>query len=349
MEEKDSTRYSRQLALPGFNIQSQQALGKAKVLVVGCGGLGNPVLQYLTAAGIGTIGVLDDDFVQIDNLQRQTIFKESDVGITKVDAAIARLQAMNSQTLFVAHKVRLTTELAAEIFKHYEVIVDCTDNFPTRYIIDDTCEKLNIPMVFGALHRYEGQVSVFHFKKKLKYRDICPKAPTPGLLPDCETGGVLGTLAGTIGCIQANEVIKIVTGIGEVLDGKLMMLNMLDMNMIQIEIKARTKSDTNTNDMIKEIDAATFKAMQDRGDDFQLIDVREPFEYEEYNIKGELIPMNTIPTEIEKISREKQVVIHCKGGTRSGQVIQYLEANHGFTNLYNLQGGVMAIKKLTEI
>lgn len=355
----DNKRYSRHLALPGFDMAQQEALSNAKVLVVGCGGLGNPVLLYLTAAGVGTIGIADDDTITIDNLHRQVLFGESDLGQAKLVAATNKLREMQSSTNFNTYQEKISAQNVASLIAQYDVIIDCTDNFEARFILDDACHTAKTPLVFGAIHRFEGQVSVFHYKTGIRYRDICPEPPEKNAIPNCEIGGVLGTLAGTIGCIQANEAIKIITGIGECLDGKMMIFNMLDVSISHINITHRSRKDApaetakrnvgrdnnkqNTSSkMINAITVQEFKKMRDELDDFQLIDVREASEYAEFNLGGELFPLNTIPENFEKISRSKKVIIHCRAGSRSAQAIKYLNEKHGFNNLFNLTGGTIA-------
>lgn len=350
LNQNELERYSRQLALPGFGVKEQLSLITAKVLVVGCGGLGNPVLMYLTAAGIGTIGLADDDLVQLDNLQRQVLFTEKEIGKFKVETAIQRLQPLQPLTKFVAHHEKLHSQNAKSIITPYDIVVDCTDNFEVRYVLDDACSFLRKPLIYGALYKFEGQVSVFHHQTKTRYRDICPEPPPEGRIPDCETGGVLGTLAGTIGCIQANEVIKLITGIGDSLDGKLLMVNLHDNTMHKIQIQKReilettsldNSESTNTH-LIREIKVEELKKMLDSKEDFQLIDVREPDEFEQFNLGGELMPMNSIDAHLSDISKSKKVIVHCKAGLRSAYVIQYLQKQYGFQNLYNLKGGTQA-------
>ncbi len=353
----ERTRYSRHFVLPGFGEEGQKKLKQSSVLVVGAGGLGAPVLSYLAAAGVGTIGILDDDVVSLSNLQRQVLFTRGDIGKGKAECAKRVLVALNNSITINVHSLRLTSANALERLKPYQLVIDATDNFPTRYLLDDACVILNKPLIYGSVFRFEGQVSVFNHAGGPTYRDLYPHPPKPGSVPDCEEGGVLGVLPGIIGSIQANEAIKLITGIGEPLSGRLLLLDSLTMDTRVISFpKKQNASDRNLIDyeqfcglsptkektIMKEVTVQELKALKDSGADFQLIDVREPHEYETCQIDGELIPMAEIPHNIDKISKTKQVIIHCRSGGRSGNMINWLEKNHGFTNLYNLKGGILA-------
>jgi adenylyltransferase/sulfurtransferase len=353
----ERARYSRHFVLPGFGEEGQERLKKSSVLVVGAGGLGAPVLSYLAAAGVGTIGIMDDDVVSLSNLQRQVLFTIDDIGKGKAECAKKALVALNNSIAINVYDLRLTADNALEMLKPYQLIIDATDNFPTRYLLDDACVILNKPLIYGSVFRYEGQVSVFNHAGGPTYRDLYPHPPKPGSIPDCEEGGVLGVLPGIIGSIQANEAIKLITGIGEPLSGRLLLLDSLTMETQIISLpKKQNASDRNLIDyeqfcglpptkektVMKEVTVQELKALKDSGADFQLIDVREPHEYETCHIDGELIPMAEIPHNIDKISKSKQVIIHCRSGGRSGNMVNWLEKNHGFTNLYNLKGGILA-------
>lgn len=362
-------RYSRHLVLQDFGVENQLKLRRAKVLVVGAGGLGCPVLLYLTAAGLGTIGVVDNDKLEISNLQRQVLYTMSDIGTNKAQAAVARLSQLNPLVSLRAFSTRITSQNALEIMKDYDVIVDGTDNFPTRYLINDACVLLDKPFVYASILQFEGQASVFNLRNpsgsfSANYRDIFPDPPPAESIPNCEQAGVLGVLPGLLGCIQANEVIKIITGVGEPLSDKLLILDSATMQQILIRIPnhhAREKinalidyedfcgisagKNKPLNDKtlsMKEVTVQELKKLMDSKADFQLIDVREPHEYEICNLEGELIPMSDIPSSVDRISKDKQVVIHCRSGKRSGDMLLWLEKNHGFTNLYNLKGGILA-------
>jgi molybdopterin/thiamine biosynthesis adenylyltransferase/rhodanese-related sulfurtransferase len=366
-------RYSRHLVLEEFGIEGQLKLKQSKVLVVGAGGLGCPVLLYLTASGIGTIGIIDHDKVDLTNLQRQILYTSDDLGKNKAAAASARLKLLNAFVHFVTYSDRLITTNALTIIKDYDLVIDGTDNFPTRYLLNDACVLLDKPLVYGSILKFEGQVSVFNLKLddgrySANYRDIFPVPPDAESAPNCFEAGVLGVLPGMIGSIQASEAIKVITHIGEPLAGKLLILDALTMDTTTINIPNRSarnhitslidyedfcgiNQDKNKpltsqkNSAMKEITVQELEKLKESGADFQLIDVREPHEFDICDIGGELIPMGDIPANVEKISKDKQVVIHCRSGKRSGDIVNWLEKNHQFTNLYNLKGGILAWAK----
>jgi sulfur-carrier protein adenylyltransferase/sulfurtransferase len=362
-------RYSRHLVLQDFGMASQLKLRDARVLVIGAGGLGCPVLLYLSAAGIGSIGVVDSDRLEISNLQRQVLYTMSDIGKNKSEAAVERLSLLNPLIRLTAFPTRLTSENVLEIFGSYDIIVDGTDNFPTRYLINDACVLTDKPFVYASILQYEGQAAVFNYRNKggehsANYRDLFPEPPSADSVPNCEQAGVLGVLPGLLGCVQANEVIKIITGIGQPLADKLLILDSATMEQMLIRLpnhgmrdKIKTLIDYEDfcgisagknkplNDKIfsmKEVTVQELKKLMDSKADFQLIDVREPHEYDICNLEGELIPMSDIPGNVDKIAKDKQVVLHCRSGKRSGDMLLWLEKNHGFTNLYNLKGGILA-------
>ncbi|MBL0314334.1 MAG: ThiF family adenylyltransferase [Flavobacteriales bacterium] len=340
-----SNRYQRPLKLPHFTKESQERLINSRVLVVGCGGLGNPVLLYLAGAGIGTIGLVDSDVVQEENLHRQIIFREQDIARKKTEVAAEQIQKLNSGCQVMSWSERLCESNVHQICENFDIIVDCSDNFETRFILDDYCAQQSIPLVYGAIYRYEGQISVFNYHSGIRYRDLTAEKPASGLIPDCETGGVLGPLTGVIGSMQAAEVIKIITGIGEVKDGKLVIYDLLLQDMLEFKISKKREHhqvEKQQDNMIKEISRAEYEALKDSGEDFQLIDVREPDEFDRFNLGGELIPMSDIPMNVQRISRDKKVIVHCKAGMRSATVIQYLMQEHHFDNLYNLKNGIMS-------
>jgi len=365
-------RYSRHLVLQDFGIENQVKLRDASVLIVGAGGLGCPALLYLTAAGVGTIGILDSDHLEVSNLQRQVLYTMADIGRNKAEAALARLSQLNPLTRFKPYPVRLTSINALDILGEYDVVVDGTDNFPTRYLINDACVLLNKPFVYASILQYEGQAAVFNVRESsggysANYRDVFPEPPSAESTPNCEQAGVLGVLPGILGCIQANEVIKIITGIGEPLRNRLLLLDSTTMEQTLIRITdhharekikdlidyedfcginaGKNKSLTDKPLTMKEVTVQELKKLMDSNADFQLIDVREPHEYDICHLHGELIPMSDIPHNVEKISKDKQVVLHCRSGKRSGDMLLWLEKNHGFTNLYNLKGGILAWAK----
>lgn len=368
LSKEELVRYNRHLILSGFGPEKQQQLKAAKVLVVGAGGLGSPVLLYLGAAGVGTLGIVDADDVEETNLQRQVIFNENDCGANKALAAAKNLAAKNHFCTFTPYPVRLIASNAVEIISDYDVIVDGTDNFPTRYLLNDACVLLGKPLVYGSILTFEGQVSVFNLKDNggytANYRDLFPSPPDPESVPNCEQAGVLGVLPGLIGCMQANEVIKIITGIGEPLTNKLLILDSMNLEqniftfpnrqarnsirgLVDYEEfcginRHKSKSLDSKELAMKEVTVQELKEMMDSGAAFQLIDVREPHEVDICEIGGELIPQGDIPKNVDKVSKDKKVVIHCRSGARSGNVVQWLEKNHGYTNLYNLKGGILA-------
>jgi len=343
-------------------------LKAAKVLVIGSGGLGSPVLLYLAAAGVGTIGIVDFDVVDDSNLQRQVLFGVNEVGQLKAEAARDRLEALNPYIDIVVHNAMLTSENALNIIRQYDVVADGTDNFPTRYLVNDACVLLDKPNVYASIFQFEGQVSVFNYKNEKgelgpNYRDLYPTPPPPGLVPSCAEGGVLGVLPGIIGSLQALEVIKVVTGIGELLNGRFYIFDALNFESRTFKIKRNPANPLNgTNPTIKqlidyeqfcglknaekttvkEITAQELYDLQVQGEPFQLIDVREPHEYDIVNIGAELIPLGTIAANADRIARDKKVVVHCKVGGRSAKAIQELQDKFGFDNLYNLKGGILS-------
>ncbi|MDZ4751945.1 MAG: molybdopterin-synthase adenylyltransferase MoeB [Flavobacteriales bacterium] len=367
-------RYSRHLIIPEFNIEGQRKLKNAKVLVIGTGGLGSPVLLYLTAAGIGTIGLVDFDVVDQSNLQRQVLFTVDDVGKHKVDAAIQRLKGLNPNVNFVAHKTRITSENALDIIKDYDVVADGTDNFPTRYLVNDACVLLNKVNVYASIFRFEGQLSVFNYIDENgnigpNYRDMFPLPPPPGLVPSCAEGGVIGVLPGILGSLQANEVIKVVSKVGEPMSGRFFIFDASAFETRILKIKRNPANPLNgdnptqkglidyvqfcgigpdveeNKDEVQEIDVFELNKWIESNQDFQLIDVREPYEYEIANINGELIPLAQISSQVEAISRDRKVVIHCRSGVRSAKAIRELQSLYGYNNLINLKGGILAFAK----
>jgi adenylyltransferase/sulfurtransferase len=314
------------------------------------------VLLYLAAAGVGEIQIIDHDLVSISNLQRQVLFTTDDLGESKAEIAKQRLLRLNPNITVISRQLRIYSENELELLADSHLVVDCTDNFPTRYLLNDTCQLLGKPWIYGSLYRYEGQVSVFNFAHGPDYRDLYPKPPRPNSVPDCETGGVIGSLAGIVGSMQANETIKVITGIGAPLTGKLLIFDSASMQVTIISIPPQPRKEkiknlidydeycglTKSHNAMKEVTVQELKKLIDEKADFQLIDVREPHEWDICHLNGELIPQAEIPHNVDKISKTKQVVIHCRSGARSGNMVQWLEKNHGFTNLYNLKGGIKA-------
>lgn len=374
LSQKEIKRYSRHILLSEIGLEGQKKLKQAKVLVIGAGGLGCPVLQYLTAAGIGKIGIVDFDVVDETNLQRQILFSEEDIKKPKVEVAKKKLSKQNSNLQFTIYNLRLKNENGMEIFKDYDVIVDCSDNFATRYLVNDACVTLDKPFVYGSILKFEGQVSVFNFgKNSPSYRCLFPNPPSENESPNCSEVGVMGVLSGIIGCLQANEVIKMICGIGEVLSGKLFLFDVLNLqtkiisfsrneNEIQkiknlngelerfdyekfctsppFPLSQKRGDETKSGGEVKEISNEELQQKISMKENIQLIDVREPWEHEEKNIGGELIPLNEIFKQAEKISKDQPVIIYCKSGVRSTIAIQRLQEKFGFKNLYNLKGGI---------
>lgn len=362
-------RYGRHLVLQGFGMEGQLKLRRSRVLVVGAGGLGCPALLYLTAAGVGSIGIVDGDSLELSNLQRQVLYTIDDVGNNKAKVAAARLRRLNPLVEFNVWAERLTSANALDIISRYDVVIDGTDNFPTRYLINDACVLTGRPFIYASILQFEGQAAVFNARLpdgsfSSTYRDLFPEPPALEFVPNCEQAGVLGVLPGMLGCIQATETIKLICGLGNVLAGKLLIWDATRSEQTIIQIPDRgarrgierlidyddfcgisggkNKSLDVKHDSMKEVTVQELKEMLDSKADFQLIDVREPHEYDICNLEGELIPMSDIPNNVDKISRDKKVVIHCRSGKRSGDMLLWLEKNHGFTNLYNLKGGILA-------
>jgi len=362
LSKEELIRYSRHLLLPEFGEEGQAKLKKARVLVVGAGGLGAPLLLYLTAAGVGTIGIIDFDIVELSNLQRQILFTEEDIGESKVGRAISRLKELNPHTSFIGHQEKLTAGNALDILKEYDIVADGSDNFATRYLVNDACVLLRIPNVYGSIYRYEGQVSVFNYTDETEvagpnYRDIYPTPPPPELVPNCAEGGVLGVLAGIIGSLQASEVIKVLSQTGKVLSGRLFIIDTLTFETQTVKFRKNTSGyeitklidyeefcSTNNPDegMVKEITVQELKQMKDSDAVFQLIDVRSPLEHQIANIGGDLMPLENLFNYFDEVSKDRQVVLYCKVGIRSMEAILRLQEKYEFTNLYNLKGGINA-------
>ncbi len=359
---EERIRYSRHISIPTIEEAGQERLKSGRVLVVGAGGLGSPTLLYLAAAGIGKIGIIDPDIVDLSNLQRQVLYTMDDIGKPKVEIAKARILAANPNIQVEIYQDTLTAENAKHIVESYDIVVDGTDNFPTRYLVNDVCVLLDKINVYGSVYRFEGQVSVFNYTSKEgvvgpNYRDLYPVPPNAGSVPNCAEGGVLGVLPGIIGSLQANEVIKIVANVGEPLSGKLLLFDALT---LESRILTFNKNeDTNITDLInyeqfcgteilnnmsevKEITVTELKEWKDSKKDFQLIDCREQYEFDFCNLDGELIPLGNIIEQAEKISKDKDVVIHCRSGQRSATAILQLQTQLGLTKLYNLKGGILA-------
>ena len=361
-------RYSRHLIVPEVGMEGQLKLKAAKVLLVGTGGLGAPLGLYLAATGIGRIGLVDFDVVDFTNLQRQVIHFTKDVGRPKIDSAAEKMLAINPNVEIVRHEVALSSENAMEILKDYDLVVDGTDNFPTRYLVNDACVLLGKPNVYGSIFRFEGQATVFAYQGGPCYRCLYPEPPPPGLVPSCAEGGVLGILPGTIGLIQATETVKLILGIGESLVGRLLLYDALGMHFRELKLRKNPecpicgdhptitklidyhqfcgvpqqtpKEESKLTD--DEIEVTEVKEKLDRGDAFVLIDVREPHEYQICNIPAaRLIPLGEVGKRLGELDPEADIVIHCKSGMRSARACGILKAA-GFKHVRNMKGGILA-------
>ena len=357
----EKNRYQKHILLPQIGLEGQIKLKNAKVLVVGAGGLGCPVLLYLSAAGVGKIGILDADSVDMTNLQRQVLYKVEDIGSPKATTAASHLAKLNNTIEYEAIKQNLRVENAEAFVRNYDIIVDCTDNFTARYLINDYCVKLQKPFVYGAIHQFEGQISVFNFKDihgdlGPTYRCLFPDQPSELEIPNCATIGVLGILPGMLGMYQANEVIKMITGIGTVLSGQLLMIDLLENTSQKIKVTRRKNAEemifpgreknvsvTDNHEPKKSMTVRELHQMIERQENIFILDVRNLNEYEICRIENSVfIPMSNIPTNIKHIPKDKTVVVYCHHGFRSASVIEYLSQNHGFMNLQNLMGGINA-------
>jgi sulfur-carrier protein adenylyltransferase/sulfurtransferase len=361
-------RYSRHLIIPEIGMTGQKRLKNAKVLCVGAGGLGSPALLYLAAAGVGTLGVIDFDIVDESNLQRQVIHGQSDIGRPKAESARDSIVEINPYVNVVLYEEALSTENALEIFSQFDLIVDGTDNFATRYLVNDACVLLGKPYVWGSIFRFDGQASVFWAEHGPCYRCLYPDPPPPGMVPSCAEGGVLGVLCASIGSIQVNEAIKLITGVGDSLAGRLMIYDALEMNYRTVRVRkdpecvicGKNPTITELSDyeafcgVVSEdaqraasgstITATELKTMLDSGDDIFLVDVREPNEYEIVSIPGSvLIPKDQFLTgaALERLPQDKRIVLHCKSGARSAEALAVVK-NAGFSDAVHVGGGVLA-------
>jgi adenylyltransferase/sulfurtransferase len=355
-------RYSRHLIIPDVGMIGQKRLKNAKVVCVGAGGLGSPALLYLAAAGVGTLGIIDDDVVDESNLQRQVIHGQSDIGKSKAVSAMESVAEINPLVQVNLHQVRLDSSNVLEIFAGYDLIVDGTDNFATRYLVNDAAVLLGKPYVWGSIYRFEGQASVFWEKYGPNYRHLYPEPPPPGMVPSCAEGGVLGVLCASIGSIMVNEAIKLITGIGEPLVGRLMIYDALEMEYRTVKVRRDPNAPEITElidydafcgsvseeaiDAIKDstISVKDLKEWMDAGKEFELIDVREPNEFEIVAIPGAtLIPKGEFlnGSALEKLPKDKQIVLYCKSGGRSAEALAATK-NAGFADAVHVGGGVTA-------
>ena len=343
---EEKKQYNRHLILDKIGEEGQLNLKKAKVLVIGAGGLGCPVLQYLTAAGVGTIGIIDDDVVDQSNLQRQILYTIDDIGLSKSKTAAKRLSRLNPFVNFDVYNEKLTKDNAVSLFTNYDIIVDGSDNFSTRYLVNDVSVITNKPLVYGSIFKFEGQVSVFNYQGSATYRCLYPTPPKPDESPNCSEIGVLGVLPGIIGSLQANETIKIICGIGEVLANKLLMYDSLEMNQTILNYEKETTSEITVleNDYdffcgIVSSEEITLEELNKNKEKYNLLDVRETDEREAYHIGGQHIPLGELLERIDEVYLNKDLVVYCKSGVRSNKAITTLLSNNFKSRVLNLKGG----------
>jgi molybdopterin/thiamine biosynthesis adenylyltransferase/rhodanese-related sulfurtransferase len=364
---QEVARYSRHLIMPEVGMTGQKRLKASSVLLIGAGGLGSPLALYLAAAGVGRLGLVDFDVVDFSNLQRQVLHGTPDVGRPKLYSAAQKLQAINPEVQVDLHEVRITAANALDLLRPYDVVVDGTDNFPTRYLVNDACVLLNKPNVYGSIFRFDGQASVFYPGQGPCYRCLYPEPPPPGEVPSCAEGGVLGILPGLVGCIQATEVVKLLLGEGEPLIGRLLLYDALQMSFREFKVKRNPKcplcGDQPTitqlidyeqfcgvrgeeapasTSLDGEITVEQLKQRLDRGEPVHILDVRNPEEYQICHIAGsKLLPLPSLPQRLSELDPDQEMVVHCKSGVRSQKAIQFLR-QQGFQKLSNLKGGILA-------
>jgi molybdopterin/thiamine biosynthesis adenylyltransferase/rhodanese-related sulfurtransferase len=366
LSKEEILRYSRHLIMPEVGMDGQLKLKQAKVLCIGTGGLGAPLGLYLAAAGVGRLGLVDFDVVDNTNLQRQVLFGTSDVGRPKVAAAADRLRNLNPDIQIEAYDTNLSSDNALELFKDYDIIVDGTDNFPTRYLVNDACVLLKKPNVYGSIFRFEGQITVFGYPGGPCYRCLYPEPPPPGLVPSCAEGGVLGVLPGIVGTIQAAETLKLILGKGDSLVGRLLLFDALAMKFRELKLRRnpecpvcgdrptvtklidyvqfcgiRGEEAPSTVTNIPEITPVELKARLDHGDDLYILDVREPHEYQICNLGGHLIPLGELSRRAAELDSSKEIIAHCRSGKRSADAVDFLR-KAGFKKIWNLKGGILA-------
>jgi len=359
-------RYSRHLIMPEVGMDGQLKLKQAKVLCIGAGGLGSPLALYLAAAGVGRLGIVDFDVVDFTNLQRQIIHDTNDVGRLKIESAKDTIADINPNVEVVAYETRLTSENALDIFRDYDIVADGTDNFPTRYLVNDACVLLGKPNVYGSIFRFEGQATVFYAKEGPCYRCLYPEPPPPGMVPSCAEGGVLGVLPGIVGSIQALETIKLILGRGRTLIGRLLLFDALELKFRELKLRKNPEcpvcgahptvtqlldyeqfcgirgEEHVPETKVPEITAPEVKKMMDERKPFVLVDVREPHEFQICRIPGStLIPLGDVPKRMHELSSADEIVVHCRSGMRSAQAVELL-MKAGFRKIHNLKGGVLA-------
>ncbi len=366
LSNEEILRYSRHLIMPEVGMEGQLKLKQARVLCIGTGGLGAPLGLYLAAAGVGRLGLVDFDVVDFTNLQRQVIFSSSDVGRRKIEAAAERLRSLNPAIQIDTYEAQLTSENALDILRPYDVIVDGTDNFPTRYLVNDACVLLGKPNVYGSIFRFEGQATIFSYPGGPCYRCLYPEPPPPGLVPSCAEGGVLGVLPGIVGAIQATETLKLILGKGETLVGRLLQFDALAMRFREFKLRkdpacpacgehrtitklidyaefcgVRGEEAPATAIGVPEMTPRELKSRLDRGDNLFILDVREPHEYQICNLGGHLIPLGEIPKRASELDSSREIVAHCRSGKRSTEAVEFLR-KAGFRKIWNLKGGILA-------
>ncbi|MGB8540216.1 MAG: molybdopterin-synthase adenylyltransferase MoeB [Candidatus Acidiferrales bacterium] len=367
LSKEEVMRYSRHLIMPEVGMDGQLKLKQAKVLCIGTGGLGAPLGLYLAAAGVGRIGLVDFDSVDLTNLQRQILFGTSDIGRPKIEAAAERLRNLNPDIQIDQFETRLTSENALDILKNYDIVVDGTDNFPTRYLVNDACVILGKPNVYGSIFRFEGQITIFGAPGGPCYRCLYPEPPPPGLVPSCAEGGVLGVLPGIVGAIQAADTLKLIIGKGEPLIGRLLLFDALAMRFRELKLRKNPEcpvcgehrtitklidyaefcgvrgeeAASSAQTTVPEIAPRELKARLDRGDDLFILDVREPHEYQICNLGGHLIPLGELSRRTNELDSSREIVAHCRSGKRSAEAVEFLR-NAGFRKVLNLKGGILA-------
>jgi sulfur-carrier protein adenylyltransferase/sulfurtransferase len=361
-------RYSRHLIMPEVTLEGQKKLKAARVLCIGTGALGSPIAMYLAAAGVGTLGLVDFDVVDFSNLQRQIAHRTETVGLPKLDSAEMAIHGINPNVKVEKHELMITSDNALDLIKDYDVIIDGTDNFPTRYLVNDACVLLAKPNVYGSIFRFEGQLTVFYATDGPCYRCLYPEPPPPGLVPSCAEGGVFGVLPGVIGCLQAVEAIKLIIGAGLPMIGRLLLFNAMALSFKELKLRknpecpicgehptitelidynefcgiGRGNEEEAIMDSSEEITPIELKKLQDEGHAPVLIDVREPYEYAIASIPGsKLVPLGIVPEKLHEFDSSSEIVLHCKSGKRSAEALQIFK-QAGFRKLKNLKGGILA-------
>jgi adenylyltransferase/sulfurtransferase len=367
LSKEEVQRYSRHLIMPEVGMEGQLKLKAAKVLCIGAGGLGSPLALYLAAAGVGTLGLVDFDVVDFTNLQRQILHATADVGRKKLDSAAERLAGINPQVEVRKFDTRLSSANALEIFRQFDIVADGTDNFPTRYLVNDACVLTGKPNVYGSIFRFEGQASVFATKDGPCYRCLYPEPPPPGLVPSCAEGGVLGILPGLVGVIQATETIKLILGVDreQSLIGRLLLVDAMSMKFRELKLRKNPRcpvcgpnptlhelidyqefcgvraEEASMTTQVPAIEVEELKRRLDAGEKVFVLDVREPHEYQICNLEGHLIPLGDLPKRVQELDSSREIVAHCRSGKRSAEAVEFLRAA-GFRKVWNLTGGILA-------